>query len=99
MQSKRKTLEKKALDFKEKSRERREEKFQKKNPGQIVKTREKEVGYVSAKLYLGNDEIADGAINYNSNTHTVKWTANQDFLDNMPLKGETYTLKVTVLPI
>ena len=62
----------------------------------IVDKLPKEVDYVGAKLYLGNAEVTEGTINYDNNAHTVTWTANQDFLDNMPLEGETYTLRVTV---
>ncbi len=57
----------------------------------------KEVDYVSAKLYdESGNEVTDGTITYDENAHKVTWTANNTFLSSMPLKGETYTLKINV---
>lgn len=54
-----------------------------------------EVDYVSAKMYQGTTEVTDGTINYDSAKHEVTWTANNTLLQEMPLMGETYTLKIT----
>ena len=63
----------------------------------IVDSLPKEVDYVSAILYDENGkEVTDGNIAYEPTTHTVSWVANSDFLTTMPLKGETYTLKINV---
>lgn len=55
-----------------------------------------EVDYVSAKLYdKDGKEVTKGTATYDKSSHKVTWTANSEFLTTMPLKGETYTLKVT----
>ncbi|MBR3198405.1 MAG: isopeptide-forming domain-containing fimbrial protein [Bacilli bacterium] len=55
-----------------------------------------EVDYVSAKLYdKDGKEVTKGTATYDETAHKVTWTASDEFLTYMPLKGETYTLKVT----
>lgn len=65
----------------------------------IVDSLPKEVDYVNAKMYdnKGNELGSnDGTIVYDQTNHKVTWTASSAFLGSMPLKGETYTLKITV---
>ncbi|MBR2833818.1 MAG: isopeptide-forming domain-containing fimbrial protein [Bacilli bacterium] len=52
------------------------------------------VDYVSAKLYRESTEITDGTMHYDKSTHTLTWTASENFLKTMPLDNEVYTLKI-----
>ncbi|EKR9302825.1 isopeptide-forming domain-containing fimbrial protein [Enterococcus faecalis] len=58
----------------------------------------KEVEYKSARLVDKNNKEVDtkGTYAYDKATHVVKYTASSDFLNKMPMNGETYTLKIDV---
>ena len=57
----------------------------------------KQVEYIDAKMYdKDNNLVNDGTVNYDTSNHTVTWTANNNFLNTMPLEGETYALKIKV---
>lgn len=51
-----------------------------------------EVIFESAKF----EADPKGAISYDKEKHTVKYQASNDFLQSMPLKGESYRLKINV---
>ena len=56
-----------------------------------------QVKYIDARMYdKDNHLVNDGTINYDTSSHTVTWTASNNFLTTMPLEGETYTLKIKV---